>query len=308
MRQTLGVLAVMVTLVLAPATASAEPSYSWGYDYGGDGSPDVHSVTTVWDDNGWLIFGINLHRGYLFTGEEVGVFLDVNGHGSDYKLRMHQYGDGTVGVSLLGAYNGNWSYLSSQYAGGWLDGAKRQVVVYVHRSQIGWPGTGAYYAGFSWDGNTYFPITDFAPNGGYWYLGAATQVGGARGPGVPPTQAPLEPETPSEDPTPPVEEQNPATEAPAGSAPRVNAAKAKRAMRKYMLGKLPVRSKLKLTRCGKRSGGTVYRCKVRATQNARVWKGWATTSKTAAGRYKTVFKGTRYSGGCRCTRPQNWDW
>jgi hypothetical protein len=299
-RSALVAVVALVALALSAGTAAASPGQTWGYDSTGDGNPDVRTVFASWGEEDWLLFATVIHRSVLFAGEDVGVFIDVDGRtGSEYQVRLHQYGDGSTGTSLLYAYGGNWAYRTdSPAAGGWISG--NTVYVYVHASEIGWPQGGVNFAAYSLGGQ-YASAYDFVPNAGYWHLPASTQVGGARGPGVdqeapadPPTELPAptgSPETNTDEP--PASGETPVTTTPGTATPvtpaAVSSSKAKRAISKRFRKRVAAHAKLKLTGC-KRSGATRYRCHVKATRRGHVWKGVATARLLASGRYAVTVR------------------
>jgi hypothetical protein len=295
-RAALVAVVALVALAFSAGTAAAGSGQAWGYDSTGDGNPDVRGVFAGWDENNWLLFGTAIHRSVLFAGEDVGVFIDVDGRmGSEYQLRLHQYGDGTTGTSLLYASGGNWTYRTgTTAAGGWISG--NMVYVYVHASEIGWPQGGVNFVAYSLGGR-YASAYDLVPNTGYWNLPASTQVGGARGPGVdqapadPPTDLPEtggSPETNTGD-APAGDDSGATPETPVTATetpvtPAVSASKAKQAIAQRVRKRVPAHAKLKLTGC-KRSGATRYRCNVKATRRGHVWRGKATARLLASGGY-----------------------
>lgn len=282
---------LVATLVSSPAIASAAAMTQVGdYDTRNDGNPDVYVAAGTWGEQGWLVFAISSHRGYLFAGEDVGVFIDTDGlAGSDYQIRLHQYADGSRGTILLAANNGGWMYLENGSTAGGYIADNGAVVVYVHSSDLGSPRS-VNFAAYS-HGGAYASAYDLVPNAGYWNLPAPTQVAAAA-PAAgeqPPATDPLA-ATPVESGAPVIE--TPTDTESATPVAALNAGKARSAIRKHMKRRLPAGAKLTLSRCAT-TGATQYRCQVRATRRGRVWKGTATARITADGRYTASFSRRR---------------
>ena len=251
-------------------------------------------------EGGWLKFAASIHRSVLFTGEDVGVYIDTDWQGApEYRLKLHQSGAEQF-LELTRAHAGGWTLDTPRNtSGGYL--ADGQMYLWVHRSELGWPENGVYFAAFS-SGGQYGGVMDYAPNEGTWFLPPPTQVGGASGPGVeptPPAVPPLQPQPPT--PT------APTAPAPPNAPAQLTPAEGKAAVRKLLDRRLPAHARSTVSRCRTLSNRTAVRCRVTARDRSRRWSGVAETRVLASETYATTFTGRRWRTSCRsCSTRVRW--
>jgi hypothetical protein len=296
MKRAAALCAALLALAAAPAVAKADPGQASGYDRTGDAGTvaDISAVAATWGDEGWLVFSAAITRSVLFTGEQLGAVIDVNGGGGDYMLTLQQYGDGATAAWLtlwVPAWQG-WNLdVPQQTVGGRFANGVAQI--WVHRSELSWVTTGVNFQMFS-TSNGYAATWDWAPDGVWWHLPQATEVGGARGPG-----ADDEPPVTSKPTLPPAASDPP----PAGQQLGViNARKAAKALRK-LLARTLGRARITYRRC--KTSGSVMTCKIRAQREQTRYRGTATITALASGRHTARFRGVRFNVRCgpRCAKP-----
>lgn len=261
------------------AGASSQVAQPDTLDDGGT-APDIVAFGGNWDAGGQLAFAVRLRRSILFSGERVGVLIDVDGGSFDYRLQLRQDREHFTALDLWIPASATWTPAPFDAgATGTFSGG--QAVLLLDGGRLFGLGTAlAFVVYTTHDG--YLATIDSGPDTGALQL--------------------TSPSVPSPPVPPPAPAPAPITGAPAPVTPShaepPGTAAAARAVSALLDRRLPARARITQRRCGPQ--GAVVRCSVRARSTRARWRGTATVSSGAGGALAVRFAGT--STRLRCAR------